>query len=125
MALAVSAQHLTVSIDDSQRVVPGIVFLLIKTDGQHNAELFCNRPEMSDCPVLLQFRCQAVIIRFLFLTEIRRLKKLLQKYDIGTSAGCLTHQHICFGYVLICIAGTAHLRCCNNYLSQRITSVHF
>ncbi|MNV79288.1 hypothetical protein D3C71_1728330 [compost metagenome] len=121
MALAVLAQHGSVCVDDGERIVAGIVLLLVEADRQNYLQLFRHFLEVVYSLVLLHFRCIHIVIRLLLLAEVRGLEQLLQQDNLGTLRSCFPDEPVRLRDVLFYIGGAAHLRRRYCYFSQVVS----
>ena len=122
MAFPVDAEDRAVGVDGGQGIVPGVVALLVETDGQHNTEFFCQCFEMRNSFIYIRLAGDIVELGLFLLAEIRRFKELLQQDDLRTSSRRLPDQPFGVPDIFIDGIGAAHLRCRDGDHSHNITS---
>ena len=122
MGLSVNAQDASVRVQDSRTVERCISVPFKKTDRNHSLRLFREDGKPLHGRVLGERPGQIHICKVLRLTEILRLKQLLQKNDLSSLLRRLPDQAFRFLQILFPVPGTAHLGHCRRHLSHTVSS---
>ena len=111
VGLSVDTEDLTVSVDDSDRVVVGLVVLLEERDGKHDRQLLGDLLEVSNQSAgggrlsVGEGRLLLVLlvthVPFPHLAEIPSSEELLEKNDLSTLGSGLTDELLALGDVLL------------------------
>src|SRR5690606_37083109 len=101
--LAIRAEQRSAGVDDRDRVVEPIAGTLIDARRQHDIEFLRQRLKSLDRRTLRDRAREREILGRMILTEVRRLKELLNQDDVGPLLRGLTDQALCGRKILLTV----------------------